>query len=67
MGTQSERDRLRSLLVHTIQENFGEMPVSIIHAALAEVDGIIMSASHSATIMEIDEKIKKTPVQWLAP
>lgn len=59
MGTQNERERLRSLLVRTIQENFGEMPVCLIHAVLAEVDGIIMAASHSVTIMELDEKIKK--------
>lgn len=57
MKTQTDRERLRELLVHTVLDNCGEMPVGLVRAVHGEVERTLMAASDNATISDLKEKI----------
>lgn len=57
MKVQTDRERLRDILLRTVLDNSGEMPVGLVRAVLGEVEGILMAASNNATIGELKEKM----------
>ena len=59
MKAKTEREHLRELLMQTVLDNCGEMPVGLVHAVLREVESILMAASNNASVSDLREKIAR--------